>query len=55
VLAERGHDRISPGRGDDIVRAEDRQRDVISCGPGRDTVLADTIDRVARDCELVQH
>ncbi len=55
VLAERGHDRISTGRGDDIVRAEDRQRDVISCGPGRDTVLADTIDRVTGDCERVQH
>lgn len=55
VIVEGGPSRISTGRGDDIVRARNRKRDAISCGPGHDVVVADRIDRVAPDCERVQH
>jgi Tol biopolymer transport system component len=54
IILERGSDRVNAGKGDDLVQAEsDGRRDVISCGPGRDTVYAEQIDRVARDCERV--
>lgn len=48
-----GRDTISGGTGADVIDARDGQRDRISCGPGRDTVIADPRDRVARDCERV--
>jgi len=48
-----GHDTIEAGRGNDEIFARDGQRDVIRCGPGDDRVIADRIDRVARDCEHV--
>jgi Tol biopolymer transport system component len=53
-LLERGSDRVSGGKGDDLIEAGiDGRRDLISCGRGRDTVRAEAIDRVARDCERV--
>jgi hypothetical protein len=45
VYALDGNDRIFVRRGD---------RDVVRCGTGRDTVFADRLDRVARDCERVR-
>ena len=48
-----GADRVSGGAGADVVSARDRKRDTIACGPGRDRVAADRIDRVAGDCERV--
>jgi hypothetical protein len=42
------------GRGNDRIRARDDQSDRITCGPGRDRVLADTSDRVGSDCEVVE-
>ncbi len=49
-----GHDKLSGGDGDDDIRARDGERDRISCGAGRDVVVADRVDRVARDCERVK-
>ena len=49
-----GRDRISGGSGKDRISARDRQRDRISCGSSRDALVADRIDRVARDCERVR-
>ena len=49
-----GRDVLDGGTGRDRIEARDRLRDVIRCGPGRDTVIADRIDRVARDCEVVR-
>lgn len=46
-------DRLSGGPGDDLLKARDGRRDDIVCGPGRDRVLADRLDRVAPDCEHV--
>jgi hypothetical protein len=48
-----GRDGIDAGRGDDSVRVRDGFVDRVKCGTGRDTVRADRIDRVARDCERV--
>jgi hypothetical protein len=49
-----GRDRLVGGRGWDRIDARDRARDLVSCGRGRDGVVADRLDRVARDCEVVE-
>jgi Ca2+-binding RTX toxin-like protein len=49
-----GQDRISGGPGNDTILARDRARDTIDCGSGRDTVVADRVDSVARDCESIK-
>ena len=55
----RGTDRFSSGADNDRIDARDSSplgrhgRDRISCGDGRDTVFADPLDIVARDCESV--
>ena len=56
-----GADRLSGGRGDDYIDAQSNERessppvvDRIECGPGRDTVKANTYDRIGRDCEIVK-
>ena len=55
----RGKDRLSGGSGIDRLDARDtraadrRKADRILCGPGRDTVIADRRDSIARDCERV--
>jgi len=48
-----GHDVIDGGPGNDRISAEYDTRDRVTCGPGLDTVTADLVDVVARDCELV--
>jgi hypothetical protein len=47
-----GADSVFGGAGNDVVSARDGQRDVIDCGAGRDSVVADRID-VVRGCEKV--
>jgi Ca2+-binding RTX toxin-like protein len=47
-----GRDHIVTGLGADRVSARDRTRDVVNCGPGRDSVSADKVD-VLRNCERV--
>jgi Ca2+-binding RTX toxin-like protein len=41
------------GPGNDRIDARNKQRDRIDCGPGRDGVVADRIDVVARNCETI--
>jgi Tol biopolymer transport system component len=56
-----GRDLIHGQGGQDFVYARDGRRDVIVCGttttdsntPERDQVVADPIDRIAEDCEIV--
>ena len=48
-----GRDVIDGGAGNDRILARDKARDSIRCGAGRDAVVADKLDSVARDCELV--
>jgi hypothetical protein len=46
-------DEIIEGSRNDLIAAREEFRDLIVCGPGRDRVIADPGDVVARDCELV--
>jgi hypothetical protein len=48
-----GRDQLRGGAGNDRINARDGQRDFISCGTGRDVVVKDAIDAVARDCPSV--
>jgi hypothetical protein len=54
INAGTGADRVSGGSGRDLINVRDGKRDRVSCGSGRDRVLADAVDRVAKDCERVQ-
>jgi hemolysin type calcium-binding protein/uncharacterized protein DUF11 len=48
-----GADAILAGPGKDVVRVAGGDRDSVACGTGRDTVFADQVDVIARDCEVV--
>jgi hypothetical protein len=60
----RGTDYLTAGNGEDVVDggpgrdwifvAGDDRVDRVRCGPGKDFVLADRVDRVATDCETVK-
>ncbi len=55
LIAGNGEDRVDGGRGKDwITVSGDGRVDRVRCGPGRDVVEADRVDRVARDCEKVK-
>lgn len=53
VVPGPGKDEVDSGAGADLIRARDRERDVVRCGPGRDLLIADRPDHAARDCERV--
>jgi hypothetical protein len=63
IIAGPGIDHLYPGNGEDVVdggrggdwidASGDGRVDVVRCGAGRDAVHADTVDRIARDCERV--
>jgi Ca2+-binding RTX toxin-like protein len=48
-----GADHVLAGPGNDTILVRDGTRDWVSCGSGRDTVVADRRDLVARDCEHI--
>jgi hypothetical protein len=49
-----GRDFVSSGGQSDRILVRDGAVDVVHCGPGTaDTVVADTFDLVAPDCERV--
>ena len=54
LLGGAGRDVLDGGAGNDTIAAADRAKDTIRCGSGRDVVVADRIDAVARDCERVR-
>jgi Ca2+-binding RTX toxin-like protein len=47
-----GRDKIDAQAGNDTIYARDKSRDIVGCGPGRDTVTADKIDKLT-NCEKV--
>jgi uncharacterized delta-60 repeat protein len=49
-----GLDLLDGGNGNDRFFARDGKRDRIRCGEGRDTVIADLLDRVGDTCERVR-
>ena len=48
-----GSDTISGNSGGDLIRVRDGSRDTVNCGNGRDRVIADSRDSIARNCEVV--
>ncbi len=48
-----GEDVLLGGPGADFVEAADGEPDRVLCGPGRDVVSADRLDRIYPDCEIV--
>ena len=46
-----GPDAVDAGDGDDAIDVRDNERDTVTCGAGTDTVLADSADVLAADCE----
>ena len=48
-----GADNFDGGDGDDDIKTRDGIADTIACGGGNDKVDADTLDKVAADCEGV--
>jgi Ca2+-binding RTX toxin-like protein len=48
-----GQDLLDAGAGNDLVLARDGERDVVRCGSGIDLAIADRVDNVADDCEVV--
>ena len=48
-----GSDRLFGEGGNDRIGAADGTFDVVGCGPGVDSVTADRVDLVGRDCERV--
>jgi Ca2+-binding RTX toxin-like protein len=50
IVAGTGRDQVYGSSGNDLIDVRDGSRDVVSCGPGRDTVVRDRRD-VLRNCE----
>jgi Tol biopolymer transport system component len=48
-----GTDLVRAGSGDDLIQVRDSTRDVVICGPGRDTVSADRLDQLV-GCEVIR-
>jgi Ca2+-binding RTX toxin-like protein len=53
LRGNKGVDTHAGGAGDDLIDARGDRGDVVSCGDGNDTVLADAADSIALDCETV--
>ena len=53
ITAGAGIDRVTADAGDDTVDVRDGFSDRVRCGPGTDSVVADTLDLVSADCEAV--
>lgn len=49
-----GSDVLKGSGGDDRIKSSDGTRDTVKCGSGKDTVVADKKDKVARNCERVK-
>jgi len=54
IAGGHGQDEIAGGPGNDVIRASDRHRDVVDCGPGHDRAYVSRNDRVRR-CEIVTY
>jgi hypothetical protein len=53
LFDDQGADALAGGSGNDRFSARDRRADRIDCGPGKDIVIADPRDDIARSCEIV--
>jgi dipeptidyl aminopeptidase/acylaminoacyl peptidase len=55
IVSARGADHIFGGEGNDVISAANGRFDLIGCGPGADSVIADWQDHVGSDCERLHH
>jgi Ca2+-binding RTX toxin-like protein len=46
-------DTLHGQQGNDTFHVRDGEKDVVDCGAGNDTVIADMVDTVTTDCENV--
>lgn len=53
IAGRGGEDDLFGGSGNDVLLARDGRVDRLDCGPGRDRVVADRRDQVARNCERI--
>jgi Ca2+-binding RTX toxin-like protein len=53
LRGNKGVDTQSGGAGDDLIDSRGDKGDIITCGPGNDTVRADSADSIASDCEII--
>jgi hypothetical protein len=53
LVGGKGRDLLYGRAGNDVLSVRDGTRDRVSCGKGRDRVIADRRDAVSRDCERV--
>jgi hypothetical protein len=53
IVAGAGIDRVTADAGDDTIDVRDGFSDRVRCGPGSDSVTADTLDLIGADCEAV--
>jgi hypothetical protein len=53
ISAGAGLDRVTADAGEDTIDVRDGYSDRVRCGPGTDTVVADTLDLIGADCETV--
>jgi dipeptidyl aminopeptidase/acylaminoacyl peptidase len=53
IVGGAGRDVLASGSGGDLIFTRDGAPDAVYCGSGYDTVIADPLDSVARDCERV--
>jgi Ca2+-binding RTX toxin-like protein len=51
LLGEADRDTINGGDGDDIIHSQGGAIDAVNCGPGRDTVVADSTDFLDASCD----
>ena len=54
ITGGRGRDRLFGEEGNDTIVSRDGAFDIVGCGSGHDTVVADRIDLVGVDCERVE-
>ena len=53
LFGGRGADKLRGGGGNDRLNSRDGKRDIVNCGSGIDTVIADRKDKIAKSCENV--
>ena len=53
LSGDQGADALAGGPGSDRIASRDGEADSVTCADGTDSVDADTVDRVAADCENV--
>ena len=54
LIGGNGRDTLYGGSGHDTLRVRDGKPDVVDCGSGDDVVIADAIDVVDENCEIVR-